>query len=103
MLSAFLLLAQAQPDAGATQSPGGGLASMFVPLVLIFVVFYFLILRPAKRQEQERVAMLGTLKKNDKVITSGGLIGIVYSIKDKEEEVVLKVDDSSNVRLRVPR
>jgi preprotein translocase subunit YajC len=45
--------------------------------------------------------MLDALKKNDKVITSGGIIGIVAAIKDKEDEVTLKVDESSNVRLRV--
>ena len=43
------------------------------------------------------------MKKNDKVITSGGLIGIVAAIKDKEDEVTLKVDESSNVRLRVTK
>jgi preprotein translocase subunit YajC len=56
-----------------------------------------------KRQEQERKTLLSALKKNDKVVTSGGIIGIVASVKEKEDEVMLKVDESSNVRLRVTR
>jgi preprotein translocase subunit YajC len=56
-----------------------------------------------KRQEQERKTLLSALKKNDKVVTSGGIIGIVAAVKEKEDEVILKVDESSNVRLRVTR
>jgi len=67
------------------------------------VLFWFFMIRPMKRQEQERKALLSALKKNDKVVTSGGIIGIVASVKEKEDEVMLKVDESSNVRLRVTR
>jgi len=76
---------------------------MLLPMAAIAVVFYFLMIRPARRQEQERQNMLSNLKKNDRVVTSGGLIGIIASIKDKEDEVTLKVDESSNVRLRVTK
>ena len=59
---------------------------MFMPFLLILAVFYFLIMMPARRQEKQRQALVAALKKNDKVVNSGGIIGIVESIKDKEDE-----------------
>jgi preprotein translocase subunit YajC len=101
MFFALHLLGQAGTDANPS-APGSSLLT-FLPLIAIVVLGYFLLVRPMRRQEHERKALLATLKKNDKVITSGGLIGIVASIKEKEDEVTLKVDESSNVRLRVTR
>lgn len=101
MIATLLLFAQ--EGTGGAPAPGGGLGSMLVPFLIILPIFYLLILRPMKRQEKERKALLGGMKKNDKVITSGGLIGIVAAIKEKEDEVTLKVDESSNVRLRVTK
>ena len=93
-----LFLAQAASD----QQGGANPLLTFAPLIIIFILFYFFMIRgPMKRQEQERQSLLSALKKNDKVVTSGGIIGIVASIKEKEDEVTLKVDESSNVRLRV--
>ena len=70
------------------------------PLLLIIGVFYFLIIMPArKRERQQREMLFNTLKKNDEVVTSAGIIGTVANIK--EDEVTLKVDESSNVRIRV--
>jgi preprotein translocase subunit YajC len=89
------LLAQAEGQ------PQGSTLLTFLPLIAIVFVGYFLLMRPMRRQEKERQALLAALKKNDKVITSGGLIGIVANIKD--DEVTLKVDESSNVRLRVTK
>src|SRR5207244_4525161 len=82
-------------------SPQSDLSSS-APHIIIFILFYFFMNRaPMKRQEQERKNLYSTLKKNDKVVTSAGIIGIVASIKENEDEVMLKVDESSNVRLRV--
>jgi preprotein translocase subunit YajC len=98
MLFAFqLLFAQADQ----AQPAFGQQLITFMPIILAFAFLYFLIMRPARRQQKEQQAMLAALKKNDKVITSGGLIGIVANLKD--DEVTLKVDESSNVRLRVTR
>jgi preprotein translocase subunit YajC len=76
---------------------------MLLPMVAIAFLFYFLMIRPMRKQEQERQTLLSSLKKNDRVVTSGGLIGTVASIKEKEDEVTLKVDESGNVRLRVTK
>ena len=101
MLFAFhFLLAQAD---GQATGGGGNAFQAMLPLVAIVVLGYFLLVRPMRKQEKERQALLGAIKKNDKVVTSGGLIGIIASIKDKEDEVTLKVDESSNVRLRVTK
>jgi preprotein translocase subunit YajC len=97
MVHAFLLLAAQQEAPG----PFGGMG-IFLPMILIFVAMYFIMIRPQQKREQaNRLALLANLKKNDKVLTSGGIIGIVALVNDKEDEVTLKVDESSNVRLRV--
>jgi preprotein translocase subunit YajC len=100
MLFAFLtLLAEEAPKQPA--SPYEGLAG-FVPLILVMIVGYLLLIRgPMKRQEAERNALLTSLKKNDKVLTTGGIYGTIVSVSDKEDEVTVKVDD--NVRLRMTK
>jgi preprotein translocase subunit YajC len=92
-------LAEAASD---PQAQGNILFTLF-PFLIIGLLGWFLMIRPMKRQEQERQTLLSALKKNDKVVTSGGVIGIVAAIKEKEDEVTLKVDESSNVRLRVTK
>ncbi|MFW6124804.1 MAG: preprotein translocase subunit YajC [Pirellulales bacterium] len=103
-ITQWILLAQ---EGGGGQAPGGGAGGsglwLFMPLILIFMLFYFMIMRPQRRQEQQRREMLAALKKNDHVITVGGIYGVVTSIKPDEDEVVLRVDESSNTKLRVTR
>lgn len=54
-----------------------------VPLVLIMVVFYFLLIRPQQKKSREHAELLKTLKAGDKVITSGGVLGVIVAVKDK--------------------
>ncbi len=104
MLFAWQMLLLAQNGGDANQGPGANPLLTFVPWIIIFAVFYFFVIRmPMKRQEQERHTLLSALKKNDRVLTAGGIIGIVAAVKDKEDEVTLKVDESSNVRIRVTK
>ncbi len=66
-----------------------------IPMVLIFGIFYFLVIRPEKKKQKDHEQMLKDLKKNDEVVTSGGMHGIVVNIKDTT--VVLRLDE--NVRI----
>jgi preprotein translocase subunit YajC len=71
----------------------------FAPLVLIFVVFYFLLIRPQQQKAKEQRTMLANLKRNDDVITAGGLYGKVMALTDK----VVTLEIAPNVRVRVDR
>lgn len=83
-------------DAGAT-----GAIMQILPLVLIFVVFYFLLIRPQQKKAKEHRGMLAALKRGDRIITSGGIIGTVVKVKDGSSEV--EVDIAPNVRVMVVR
>lgn len=87
-------------EATGKSSPGGML-SMLLPFILMFVVMYFLILRPQKKKEKDRKSLLSRIKKNDKVVTSGGLHGMITSVR--ENEVILRVDDAKDVKVKVDR
>ncbi|MFH1269634.1 MAG: preprotein translocase subunit YajC, partial [Candidatus Omnitrophota bacterium] len=81
------------PPAAAQANP---IANLF-PLILIFVVFYFLLIRPQKAKEKEHQKMLTNLNKNDDVVTSGGIHGTIVNVKDKT--VTLRIDD--NVKIEI--
>ena len=80
-------------------NPSPIVASPFIPLLLMFGVMYFLLIWPQQKQQKELGRMQKSLKKNDDVVTYGGIHGTVVNIK--EETVVLRVDD--NVRLEVDK
>ncbi|MDP8233943.1 MAG: preprotein translocase subunit YajC [Candidatus Saelkia tenebricola] len=63
----------------------------FLPLILIFFIFYFLLIRPQHKKQKEHQNLLGELKKNDQIVTIGGIHGIIQDVK--KDELVLKVDD----------
>ena len=93
------LLAQQPENKGPSGGPFGD-PTLLLLMAGIFIAFYFIVIMPMKRKEKkEREDLFSKMKKNDEVITASGIIGIVAMIKD--DEVVLKVDESSNVRLRV--
>ena len=69
--------------------------SQFIPLLLIFLIFYFLIIKPQQKQQKEQEEMRKTLKKNDRVVTAGGIHGTVVNLKDTT--VVLRLDDNVKV------
>jgi preprotein translocase subunit YajC len=88
----------AYASAGAASSGGAaGLLVQFAPLLLIFVIFYFLLIRPQSRRMKEHRDMIGAVKRNDTAVTTGGLIGKVTKVD--EAEVELEV--ASGVRVRV--
>jgi len=68
---------------------------MVIFMVLLFGIFYVFLILPQRRREKERRAMLSALRKNDKVVTIGGIHGVVHSIKD--DRVVIKVDENTKI------
>ena len=78
---------------------GGGLEAM-LPLVLIFVVFYFLLIRPQQKKMKEHREMLGAVRRGDKIVTGGGILGTVTKVTDDNE---LQVEIAEGVRVRIQR
>ncbi|HEX5455447.1 MAG TPA: preprotein translocase subunit YajC [Stellaceae bacterium] len=72
----------------------------FLPLVLIFVVFYFLLIRPQQKKQKDHRSMLEALRRGDRVVTGGGIVGTVSRVLSPEE---VEVDIASGVRVRVVR
>ncbi len=70
----------------------------FIPLILIFVIFYFFLIRPQQKKVKDHKAMVEALKRGDKVITSGGILGTVERIIDNEK-VEVKISDNVNVEV----
>ncbi|MBI4971529.1 MAG: preprotein translocase subunit YajC [Candidatus Omnitrophica bacterium] len=78
----------------AQAAPAGGSSNMlvsFLPLILMFVIFYLLLIRPQQKRQKALQLMIKNLKKGDKVVTSGGMIGTVWGVA--EDKVVLKVGE----------
>lgn len=71
----------------------------FFPMVLVFIIFYFLLIKPQQKKEKERLAMLKNIKKNDEVVSSGGIHGVVLNAKDKT--ITMRIDD--NVKIEIDR
>jgi preprotein translocase subunit YajC len=92
-----MLISPAYAQAGG--APAGFDLISLMPLVLIFVVFYFLLIRPQQRKMKVHREMIGALKRGDKVLTGGGIIGTVVKAEDGE----LLVEIAKDVRVRVAR
>ena len=97
LMSRMLLLAQgdAAPNAGPPANP---LLQMAPMLAMFVVLFYLIVLRPQQREQQQRRDMLSGLKKNDKVVTIGGIIGTIVEFSGDGSRVTLKVDDGTRIK-----
>ncbi len=80
---------------------GGSIFTLIVPMLLIFVVLYFMMIRPQRKQQKERESMISNVKKNDHILTNGGIFAIVDKVKEKE--IVVKIDEKSDVRMRLAK
>lgn len=87
-----------QPSSSPPRTQGSSYLLNLGLLAVMFVFLYLIIFREPKRKQQQQKKMLESLQKNDKVLTIGGIIGTVVEVKG--DEVILKVDDSNNTRLR---
>ena len=94
------VLAYAMGGGGAGGAGGqGGTFSAFIPLILMFAIFYFLLIRPQQKKAKHHRELLGSLKKGDKVVSSGGLHGIITGLTDD----VVTMEISPKVRVKVSR
>jgi preprotein translocase subunit YajC len=92
-------IAYAMGQTGAGAEGGAGGFASFIPLILMFVIFYFLLIRPQQKKSKEHKQMIGSLKKGDRIITSGGLYGRITGVND----TTLTVEIADKVRVKVAR
>ncbi len=99
-MNACVLLAQ---NGNAAQPGWNSLLGPLFPFLMIAVLFYFLMIRPERRKRTELAAMLQNLKKNDRVVTIGGIYGTIVNAQPDLDEVTIKVDENTNTKLRMQR
>ena len=92
-------IAYAMGQGGAAAGQGAGGFTSFVPLILMFVIFYFLLIRPQQKKAKEHREMIAGLKKGDRIVTSGGLHGRITGMDD----ATLTVEIADKVRVKVSR
>ena len=88
------LLAQAQSP--APTGPGGGIG-FFVPFIFIFIIMYFVMFRPQKKRQEQQQKLISTLKTGDRVVTNGGIHGLISNVK--ETTVIVKVADNVKIEM----
>ncbi|MBW1731517.1 MAG: preprotein translocase subunit YajC [Deltaproteobacteria bacterium] len=92
-------LAYAMGGGGASGGGQGGAFGAFIPLILMFAIFYFLLIRPQQKKTKQHREMIASLKKGDKVVSTGGLHGVITGISDD----VVTMEIAPKVRVKVSR
>ena len=77
--------------------PGGGIGSFFVPLIFIFIIMYFVMIRPQKKRQDEQRKLVASLKTGDRVVTNAGIHGLISNVK--ETTVIVKVADNVKIEM----
>ncbi len=72
---------------------------MFLPFILLLVLFYFLLIRPQQKQQKQRQEMLSNLQKGDRIITIGGIHGVIKEMDEENDTLVLRIADNVNVKM----
>ncbi|MGD9634762.1 MAG: preprotein translocase subunit YajC [Pirellulales bacterium] len=90
----------AQQEAPAQQDPNA-FFKMMGPLIIIFALFYFLMIRPQKKKDDEFKKLVSELKENDHIITIGGIHGVVTNVQRDADRVTIRVDESTGTKLRI--
>ncbi len=93
-----MLISNAYAAAPAAQDPSGGLMQ-FLPLIIIFVLFYFMLIRPQMKRAKEQKNMLDALQKGDEIVTAGGQLGKVVKVSDS----YISVEIADNVVVQVQK
>ena len=100
MFDFLVFFANVPQPADGGGGDGSSLFLFFVMLPAFLILMWFLLANPHRKQEERLRKMLNSIEKNDKVMTVGGVIGTVHSIDREQNEIVLKVDESNNTRIR---
>ncbi|MFQ5807272.1 MAG: preprotein translocase subunit YajC [Phycisphaerae bacterium] len=103
MTDFLMMLAQATTQPGGQPPQADSFMRFLFPLLLAMGVFYILMFRGQRKDRQKHADMLKNLKRNDRVQTVGGVLGTVVDVRENENEVVLKVDETNNVKMRFNR
>lgn len=93
-----IVFAMSVPPGGASKGPG---LMGFLPFILILVVMYFFLIRPQQKKQRQQQEMLDGLRKNDRIVTVGGIYGTIAGIDEKSKTLTLKV--AENVKLEITR
>lgn len=96
-----MLISPAYAQAAGGLGGSGDLIMSLAPLVLIFAVFYFLLIRPQQKKMKEHREMLANVRRNDRIVTNGGLVGVVTKVSESDD--LLTVEIASGVRVQVVR
>jgi preprotein translocase subunit YajC len=99
LTSIFVLFAEVGADKAATEASPTQMLYQFAPFIGILVLAYFFFWRPMRRQESERQAMLSKMKKNDEILTTGGIYATIVEVSEKEDKITVKIAD--NVRVKI--
>jgi preprotein translocase subunit YajC len=100
MLNAFILFAQQEGDKAPPTGLDALIGNPIILLPVLFAIFYFTIILPqSRRQRKDQESLMTGLKKNDEVVTTSGIIGIIAHIKETGDEVTLKIDDNARIRV----
>ena len=99
LMSAAAVFAMAGPPGGGQQGQGGGGMLMLGYMVIIFALFYFMMIRPQMKREKERKKLIENIKTGDRIVFSGGILGVVANVKDQ----VFVVKIAENTKIEVAR
>src|SRR5215813_5907970 len=92
----YVIFAQAQTGSPSSV-PGGGIGSFFVPLIFIFIIMYFVMIRPQKKRQEQQQKLIASLKTGDLVVTNAGIHGLISNVK--ETTVLVKVADNVKIEM----
>lgn len=101
MLAQLLITSAQAQEAATSQAAGGEGLIGFVPIALMFVVFYFLMIRPQQKRFKQHRDLISALKRGDRVVTNGGVIGVITKVDDAKQAVHVEV--ASGVIIQVQR
>jgi len=102
-VSNVLAAAEADPaqPAGGNQAQSPGFGSMLPFIAGIMILFYFIMLRPENKRRSQQKSMIEALKKNDRVLTVGGVYGVVANVQKDSDRVTLKIDETTGAKMDI--